>query len=184
MVVLGMLVIAVVPLATEAKPDLSTRVPLVRAIGKTTVEGESDPRLWARVLALLPSVPTRIVILDLNSLTPASRQRVRGLEAFVLAGHSSVFVIRQGSTLRLAELGDVVDVLVLASVIWHEMAHLEGLGETAALGREQELWREFVRSGRVDAAAGMTYAARLEEERCPPGGRPVGEVRGSAAITP
>ena len=74
-------------------------------------------------------------------------------------------MLRQARTLRQAEAGDAFDRLVLASVIFHEMCHLRGLDEAAALGAEQTLWRQFVNSGRIDFALGMTYVQRLGEER-------------------
>ena len=102
--------------------------PTVRIIDKTTVIGDSDPFLWKKVLDLLPIRPERIEVLDLDSLSSLARQKLRGLDGFVLAGHKTIVVIRQGATLRQAELGDAVDRLVLASLVWHEMAHANGFG--------------------------------------------------------
>ena len=133
----------------------------VRRIGATVVEGAADPILWERVLDLLPSRPARILIVDLDTLLPETRQRVQGLEAFVLAGTDVVCVVRQGPTLRQAERGDGVSRAILASIIWHEMAHLRGMDEAAALRSEQELWRRWRLSGRVDPVIALDYIARL-----------------------
>jgi hypothetical protein len=150
-------------LAAEGRK--APRTPTVRVLDKTTVVGETDPVLWRQVLAVLPVRPTRIEILDLDALSAATRRRLRGVDGFVLAGQNAIVVVRQGGTMRQAELGDAVDRLVLASLIWHEQAHASGLDEAAAFGWEQALWRRFITTGRVDAGTGLAYIARLEEER-------------------
>jgi hypothetical protein len=147
--------------AQSARRD--TRHPPTRIIGQTTVVGESDPTLWRTVLDLLPSRPRRIEVLDLDSLSGRARQKLRGLDAFVLSGETTIVVIRQGATLRQAEFGDALDRLMLASLVWHELAHVNGLDERAALEQEEALWRRFISTGQVDGGVGMTYIARLRE---------------------
>jgi len=137
----------------------------VRIIGATRVVGDSHPQLWADVLALVPAQPPLIVIVDLDDLSIDARQRVGNLEAFVLSGNPAVFVVRQGVALRDAELGGAFDRLLLASVVWHEMAHLDGLDEPAALEREARFWRELVGAGRIDSGQGLAIAAELEAQR-------------------
>ena len=140
-----------------------SRHPPIRTIGQTTVVGESDPDLWKNVLDLLPARPERIEVLDLDSLSGPTRQKLRGLDAFVLGGQTTIVVIRQGATLRQAEFGDALDRLMLASLVWHEMAHANGLDERAALDQEGTLWRRFISTGRVNGGVGLTYIARLRE---------------------
>jgi hypothetical protein len=140
-----------------------SRHPPIRTIGPTTVVGESDPDLWKSVLDLLPARPERIEVLDLEALSGPTRQKLRGLDAFVLGGQTTLVVIRQGATLRQAEYGDAFDRLVLASLVWHEMAHANGLDERAALDQEAALWRRFISTGLVDGGVGLTYIARLRE---------------------
>jgi hypothetical protein len=163
------------PSAAEPVPESSRRAP-VRVIGGTVVVGESDQGLWRSVLDLLPARPRRIVILDLDSLSATARHKLRGLDAFVLAGQTTVVVIKQGTTLRQAELGDAIDRLVLASLVWHELTHSSGLDETAAIETEEALWRQFIASGRVDSAVGMAYIARLREERAKKADATLGEL--------
>src|SRR5262249_47426815 len=103
--------------------------PPLRTIGGTLIVGESDPSVWTRVLEVLPEQPERIEILDLASLPDAARRKLSGRDAFVLTGHRTVVVIRQGATLRQAECGDGLDRLVLASLVWHELAHVNGANE-------------------------------------------------------
>ena len=52
---------------------------------------------------------------------------------------------------------------MLAAVIWHEMAHADGLDEAQARRREEELWRGFVSTRVVDSTFGLEYLA----EPCP-----------------
>jgi hypothetical protein len=104
------------------------RRPPIRIIGETAIVGESDPILWKSVLDLLPVCPRRIEVLDLDSLSGAARQKLRGLDAFVLPGQATIVVIRQGATLRQAELGDALDRLALASLVWHELARRQRSG--------------------------------------------------------
>ena len=136
-----------------------------RVIAGTVIVGDSDVALWTAVLEVLPARPERIEILDLASLSDTARRKVNGRDAFVLAGHRTIVVIRQGATLRQAEFGDGFDRLVLASLVWHELAHANGASEQAALEKEQALWHRFIRLGLVSTADGMAYIQRLREAR-------------------
>jgi hypothetical protein len=151
------------PFAAPITPEPNR--PPVRIIGQTVVVGESDPLLWKAILDLLPARPQRIELLDVNSLPASTRQRLRGLDAFVLAGQTTIVVLRQGATLRQAELGDAFDRLVLASLVWHEFSHANGTDERGALEKERALWRGFIAQGLVNSSDGMAYIARLTEAR-------------------
>jgi hypothetical protein len=54
---------------------------------------------------------------------------------------------------------------MLAVVIWHEMAHTEGLDERHAQEREEDLWKRFVQQNRVDSGVGLTYLNELTRRR-------------------
>lgn len=137
----------------------------VRVVGGTSIVGDDDARLWRSVLDVLPVRPELVMVIDVGSLPAPARQRLHGLEAFVLEGHPALFVVRQSAALRQAALGDPFDRLVLASVLCHEMAHARGLDERGALAAEQALWRGFVAAGRADPSVGLAYVQRLEEEK-------------------
>lgn len=136
-----------------------------RTIGGTQIVGDTDPAIWSAVLDLLPVRPSRIIVLDSGTLSSVARQKVRGFDAFVVAGNAAIFVLRQGMTLRNAETGDAFDRAVLASMIHHEMSHVGGLDERGAVEAEQDLWRRWVAGRRVDFALGLAYLHRLSEER-------------------
>jgi hypothetical protein len=167
--VLAMVLVLVRPGGAEERAPKPQA--LIRTFDRTIVVGESDPAVWRAVLEVLPIRPPRIEVLDVGSLSPATQQKLRGLEAFVLAGSRTIVVIRQGATLRHAESGDAVDRLVLASLVWHELAHVNGLDERAAFAQERWLWRRFIASGLVEGALGLAYIARLANEGTAPIGR-------------
>lgn len=64
-------------------------------------------------------------------------------------------------TLGEAEISGGPYVLMLAAVICHELAHVDGCDEAQARERETALWQEFVKSSRVDSSIGLTYLAEL-----------------------
>jgi hypothetical protein len=57
-----------------------------------------------------------------------------------------------------------VDRLVLASLVWHELAHVNGADERAAFEQERLLWRRFIAAGLVDGTFGLAYIVRLDDE--------------------
>ena len=50
---------------------------------------------------------------------------------------------------------------VLASIIWHEMAHLDGADERGARHAEEQLWTCFVRDGVFDQVIALRYLDAL-----------------------
>src|SRR5262245_4698338 len=157
-----LLAAAASPLALTAGGGQRAPHPVVAG---PVMAGASDLSLWTVVLEVLPARPERIEILDLASLSDTARRKVDGRDAFVLAGHRTIVVVRQGATLRQAEFGDGFDRLVLASLVWHELAHVNGADERAALEAEQTLWHRVIRLGLVSRGDGMAYIQRLREAR-------------------
>jgi len=96
---------------------------------------------------------------------PNAAHRMRDQDAFVPIGSRVIYLRRRSATLRCAEFEGGAGLLALAAVIWHEMAHAEGLDEARAREREEALWEGFVLSGRVDSAAGLTYLGELRRRR-------------------
>ena len=86
----------------------------------------------------------------------------RHVEAFVSHRDGIVYLVRQGVTLQHALHGPKIFDCALATVIWHEMAHLDGANEAKAQLEAEELWLQFVVARRVDGAQGMTYLALLK----------------------
>jgi hypothetical protein len=136
-----------------------------QVIAGTTVTGDIDRRTLQSALEVLPRRPERIVIIDIARMPRGRAAEMRDVDGFVLSGDHVIYLLRQSATLQAAEYSGGTNTLMLASVIWHEMAHTEGLDEPAARRREEELWREFVMSGRVSSSVGMAALAELRERR-------------------
>jgi hypothetical protein len=49
---------------------------------------------------------------------------------------------------------------MLATVLWHEMAHLSGADERGGQA-EERLWMQFVRDGLTDQMTGLRYLQAL-----------------------
>ena len=128
-----------------------------------------DRRVIEAALEALPRRPPRLIVIDDALLPPAIQRQLRDLDAFVPRGESTIYLRRQSRTLREAEDSGGPYLLMLAVVLWHETAHVEGLDEAHARRREEDLWERFVRTGRVDSSLGLTYLAELKR-RPPTGG--------------
>jgi hypothetical protein len=136
-----------------------------RIVAGTVVSGDVDTRTLAAAIEALPRPPERIVMVDTKDLPPTQESRLRGLDAFVLSGSRVICLRRQSPTLRAAEDEGGPYVLMLAVVIWHEMAHAEGLDERQAQEREEDLWKAFTGRGLVDSAVGLSYLTELRRRR-------------------
>ena len=102
-----------------------------------------------RALRLLPRQPERIVLVD---RADGSHEHMGkpNVEAFVKHGGRVVYLVRQGVTLQATLKGPGIFDYALATVIWHEMAHIDGADEPAAQQAEEQLWMQFVLAQRVD----------------------------------
>jgi hypothetical protein len=119
-----------------------------------------------RALKLLPQRPERIVLLDANTASPAMREKLSQVEGFVTDG-PTVYLKRQGFALERASKGLAFFDYVVAIKIWHEMAHIAGADEREARRQEEELWKEFIVSQKVDGRRGLAYLDLLRK-RPPP----------------
>jgi len=122
--------------------------------------GECDAVIH-RVLSLLPRKPVKVVVLDTDDTTQLLHDRLADVEGFVTAGDPAVYLRKQTSDFQHALKRRGIWDYVLAITIWHEMAHLEGADERHARQKEEELWEQFVRAGRVDARRGFAYLTLL-----------------------
>jgi hypothetical protein len=144
------------------RPVAAVVVILGALAGPSPVEAERSAceEAVGRAVRLLPRQPDRIVVLDVRS-----RSGQRHVEAFVNDGERVVYLVRQAVSLQRALKGDRIYDYVLATVIWHEMAHIDGADEAAAQQAEEQLWMEFIVAQRVDQTRGIRYLALLKERR-------------------
>jgi hypothetical protein len=127
-----------------------------------TVRGPYQATL-DRVLLLLPELPAKILVVDAREAARAVDAHGRKVEAFVRHGENVVYLVSQGATLRGAQNGRGMFDYALATIIWHEMAHLGGADERKAQRQEEELWMRYVATGRVDTNRGLNYLALLKK---------------------
>jgi hypothetical protein len=118
----------------------------------------------ARALKLLPRQPEKVTLVDATA-PPGLLYELQHVEAFVMRGERVVYLVTQGVTLQKALKGSGVFDYVLATVIWHEMAHIDGGDETKAQLEEEQLWEQFVVARRVDSTRGLRYLALLKKRR-------------------
>jgi hypothetical protein len=130
-------------------------------------EGDCRPceETVGRALKLLPRQPERVVVVDMDRSTALLRTKMAHTDAFVTTGLRIVYVRKQGATFQQALKRQAFSDHVLAIVIWHEMAHLDGADEPAAQRAEEDLWSQYVVGRRVPADPGMAYLTLLRQRR-------------------
>jgi hypothetical protein len=138
-------------------------------LGPATAGADSDPCAEAitRALKLLPRQPERVVVVDTENATPLLQAKLQHVDGFVTTGLRIVYLKRQGAALQQAVKKPGFFDHVLAIVIWHEMAHLEGADEATAQRAEEDLWTQYVVTRRVDGPSGLRYLALLKKRHSP-----------------
>jgi hypothetical protein len=118
----------------------------------------------SRAVRLLARQPDQIVIVERDNQSRFRKGKAH-VEAFVADGQRVVYLVRQGVTLQAALKGPGIYDYVLATIVWHEMAHIDGADEAAAQEAEEQLWMQFIVARRVDSTRGMQYLALLRKRR-------------------
>ena len=118
-----------------------------------------------RVLTLLPKRPAQVVIVDPNQAAADIRGPLLRMEAFITKGGRIVYLTSHSEALQGALKGWSLHEYILASIIWHEMAHIDGADEMEAQRREEALWIRYVMDERVDPGDGMRYLSGLKSRR-------------------
>jgi hypothetical protein len=141
---------------------------LSSAVGWGDAETHAYDETVRRALALLPSQPKEgVVVIDADRVTPALRQSLQSVDAFVMKGESVVYLRVQGELLQHAHrIGKSFD-YALAAVIWHEMAHIRGADEREAQRQEEELWKQFLLQRRVEPGPALRYLSLLRKRHAP-----------------
>jgi len=118
-----------------------------------------------RIEKLLPRRPERVVVIDTGREPPGFQRQIRHAEGFTIPGDTTVYLKKQGPTFQRALQGGGIFDYALATIVWHEMAHIEGADEANAERQEEALWQEYVVQGRVDASPGLKYLTLLQARR-------------------
>jgi hypothetical protein len=128
-------------------------------------EDSAYHRAVQNVVKLLPKRPAQVVIVDPNQAQGGVRSTLLEIDAFVTKGGRVVYVSTNSPSLQGALKGWSLHEHILATIIWHEMAHIDGATELEAQRREEALWTEFVMLERVDRGDGMRYLETLRARR-------------------
>ena len=128
-------------------------------------EGSPYHQTIERVLKLLPKLPAQVVIVDPDQAGADMRGTLLRMDAFITKGGRVVYLTSHSEALQGALKGWSLHEYILASIIWHEMAHIEGADEMEAQRREEALWIRYVMDERVDAGDGMRYLVGLKGRR-------------------
>ena len=135
---------------------------LAQAVGR-------DPSPWhqtiERVLTLLPKRPAQVVVVDANRAPADIRATLLRMDACITEGGRVVYLMSHSEALQGALKGWSLHEYILASIIWHEMAHIDGADEMEAQRREEALWTRYVMDQRVDPGDGLRYLSALSSRR-------------------
>ena len=145
---------------------------MVVAMALTVLRAEDDTpshdRAVSRAIALLSRRPVQVAVIDADEAKPEVRETVLKLDAFTLRRDEVtmdrskvVYLVKQSTVLHEAAKGSSFYEHVLASIIWHEMAHLDGADERGARHAEEQLWTRFVRDGISDQVTALRYLNAL-----------------------
>ena len=123
----------------------------------------ADRESIAAALEMLPKQPVRIAVMDVAENRPDVRDYLLTLDAFTVKGNGVIYIVQQSATLDGARRGSTFFRAMLAVVIWHEMAHLDGADERGARKAEAELWGRFVRDGVTDHVTALRVLQELRK---------------------
>jgi hypothetical protein len=114
---------------------------------------------------LLPKRPAKVVIVDPSQVEADVRNSLLRMDAFIVKGDRVVYLTSHSDVLNGALKGWSLHEYALASIIWHEMAHIDGADEMEAQRREESLWTVYVIDARVDPGQGLRYLSTLRSRR-------------------
>jgi len=127
--------------------------------------GESDNlRAIRRAMALLPRPPSTVAVIDAEDARPGVRELLLTLDAFITRGGRVVYLVKESAVLKGAAQGSRFYDCMLAGILWHEMAHVDGADELGARRAERDLWTGFVRDQRVDEMTALRYLRALDAQ--------------------
>ena len=152
--------------AASMLPAICGAAPAVAAEGRPMVTATAEDAVAiGRAMHFLSRRPERVVVLDPAGATARGREILRSLDAFIAKDGHVVYVNHESEALSGARRGSSIHTYMLAGVIWHEMAHIEGADETEAQRREESLWKRFLLEGRVDRVTALRYLKTMNDRR-------------------
>jgi hypothetical protein len=158
----GETILLVLVLSVGDNPAVAGR-PVTDIVTSAGPAGAADRDALAAAVVLLPHSPFRVAVIDVTQNSPAVRAYLLTLDAFTVKGNSVIYVVQQSQLLQGARAGSTLHRAMLATVLWHEMAHLSGADEPGARQAEETLWMRFVRDGLADQVTGLRYLRALRK---------------------
>ena len=110
-----------------------------------------------RALALLGETQRAVVIYDPHHYDTTRRAKLERFEAFVFAERREIYLNRRGRVLEEALRGSPEGVYLVAALIAHEVAHLEGADERSALQAEGRCVFRFMKEGRISVDVALSH---------------------------
>jgi hypothetical protein len=111
----------------------------------------------ARALALLGHEHQSVVLFDPTQYDDAHRVKLEQFEAFVFRERREIYLNRRGRAYGDALAGNPEGVYVLAAILAHELAHLEGMDERGALEAERRYVYRFMKEGRISVDTALAH---------------------------
>lgn len=133
------------------------------AAERPAAQGQDYGPAVRRAVAMLPERPAQVFVLDVNQTTLEDRDHLLRLQAFIIRGRPVIYLTSHGEALRKAVKGSPFHEHILATIIWHEMAHVAGAGEREARRREEALWTRFMLDHAVDLVPALHYLSALKK---------------------
>jgi hypothetical protein len=119
----------------------------------------------ARALLLTGHPEQRVILFDPQQYDADHRRKLERLEAFVLRGGTDIYLNCRGRAYKEASGGEPQGVYVLAAILAHETAHLQGKNERTALAEERELIYGFMKTGHVSSDVALQHLQSTWEQR-------------------
>jgi len=111
----------------------------------------------SQALALLGHAEQPVVIFDPAQYDAAHRAKLEQFEAFVFKERGEIYLNGHGKVSAEAIAGHPHGVYVLAAILAHEMAHLQGLDERGALEAERRCVFQFMKEGRIPVDVALEH---------------------------
>jgi hypothetical protein len=102
-------------------------------------------------------------VIDPGTVKSEARETLFRVDAFISKGQPVVYLSPHSEVLKGAREGSRIHAYMLAAIIWHEMAHLEGADEREAQRKEESLWKRFVVERRVDPVTALRYLKAMDD---------------------
>jgi hypothetical protein len=122
-----------------------------------------DATAIGRALRLLSRRPETVAVIDPDDATPEGQKIIAKAEAFIVKDARIVYVNRRSEALKGAREGYPIYAYMLACIIWHEMAHIDGADEREAQQKEEALWKRFLVEGRLDRTIALRYLKLMSD---------------------